>query len=71
MEFNQFAVTVACCVIPVPLIVADTFRVPTPLGTRYPMKTPEPSVVPDGGFNASPPLSELITTLAPLIGLPN
>src|SRR6266550_1627267 len=63
-------VTVAVCVIAVPLAVAETVLVPAPVELRVPVATPVASVVPLGCVRVLPLPVVVSTTVAPLIGLP-
>jgi len=63
-------VTVAVCVIAVPLAVAETVLVPAPVELRVPVATPVASVVPLGCVRVLPLPVVASTTVAPLIGLP-
>src|SRR6266550_3416468 len=63
-------VTVAVCVIAVPLAVAETVLVPAPVELRVPVATPVASVVPLGCVRVLPLPVVASTTVAPPIGLP-
>ena len=63
--------TVAVCVTPTVLIVAETVFDPAAVELRVPVATPLASVVPTGCVTALPPPVAAITTVAPWIGFPN
>src|SRR4029077_4723361 len=62
-------VTVACCVIPTPLIVAETTFAPAPVDLSVPVNTPLPFVVPPAVSVFPVPVAES-ATVAPLIRFP-
>src|SRR2546429_340920 len=63
--------TVAVCVTPTVLIVAETVFDPAAVELRVPVATPLASVVPTGCVTALPPPVAVITTVAPWIAFPN
>src|SRR6266567_1197512 len=63
-------VTVAVCVMAVPLAVAETVLVPAPVELRVPVVTPVASVVPLGCVRVLPFPVAASSTVAPVIGLP-
>ncbi len=63
-------VTVAVCVIAVPLAVAEMVFAPAPVEPRVPVATPVASVVPLGWVRVLPLPVAASTTVAPVMGLP-